>query len=117
MGKEDKMLKEKKEAVLERKEKVMHACNDLLLSNNQLFKSTITKIRKSVSEVTLIPVKTLERSPYKELINQYRELSLNSENKDVIMLKKEIEYKNKLIQQLRKQIKAMETQLFMEDRI
>jgi hypothetical protein len=117
MKKEYKMLKEKQELVNLRKDMVRKACDTLLSDDMNVFKTTLKDVKEEIYQLTKIPVRTLERSPYKEIINKYRLQLEECESSSIKILKKEIEYKNKIIAQLRKQNRALETQLLMEDKI
>lgn len=118
MKKEDQMLKEKYERVHMREDMIKKACDTLLSNNEDIFKDKIKYIREAIYELTIIPVKTLEgNSEYKEIINKYIAQSEECDSSSIKILKKEIEYKNKLIVQLRKQNKSLGTQLLMEDKI
>lgn len=117
MKKEYRMLEEKQKFVSIRKDMVTKACNTLLSNNMDIFKTTLKDVREAIFELTNIPIKTLERSPYKDIINNYRSKLKDDESGEVKILKKEIEYKNKLIDKLRRQNRSLETQLFMGERI
>src|SRR5476649_1132077 len=117
MKKEYNMLKQKEELVHLREDMIKKACNAILADNADVYKRTIKSIREEIFELTKIPVKTLERSPYKEIINKYRIQSETCENSSIKTLKGEIEYKNKIIAQLRKQNKELITKLYMKDEI
>lgn len=117
MKKEYKMLKQKEELVNIRKNIIKKACNTILSDNVDIYRGTLKSVREEIFELTKIPMKTLERSPYKEIINEYRIKSEECENSSVKILKREIEYKNKIIIQLRKQNKELITRLYMEDKI
>lgn len=117
MKKESQMLKEKKEFVNLRKDMVKKACNTLMKERIDVFKSTLKDVRQAIYEETEIPVRTLERSPYKEIINTYMIKLQEEDSVSVIKLKKDLANKDKIIVQLRKQNKNLMTQLYSEGKI
>ena len=118
MKKETQMLKEKDEGVNVRKDMIRKACDSLLSNSTEIFKGKKIDIRTAIYELTMISIRTLENNiDYSGIINGYIVKSKECESGPIKILKKEIEYKNRLISQLRKQNKALGTKLLMEDKI
>ena len=111
MNKTYGMIQAKKKSVIERHDRVEDICKSLVESTEK-----ITYNR--VSEIAHIPVKTLERNPYKDTIIKYRSMLEKEEyNPNVRNLKEKINHLNLIIEQLRKENKGLITELYRVEKL
>jgi len=112
MKKEAEMIRQKKEMVEKRRKLVRNACEEC---NSEGIKITY----KEISERTAIPVKTLQRNPYKDDISYYRNINNDNQsmNTETQQLREQIAYLNKIIKQLHKENHELKTRLYYEDKL
>lgn len=110
MAKEYRMIKLKKEQVCNRQKSVELACEQAISNNEKIS-------YKLISEITTIPIKSLEREPYKGIINRFKNKSNIAVNVEVDSLKKEIVYLNSIIKKLREENRSLMTLLYEKGKV
>jgi len=109
-NKEDRMLELKRKFVDERKALLEKSCKELIAEGIKL-------LYVNISERSNIPLSTLERSPYKEIIKKYKSLHESQQigEQDYYKLKEENKYLKLLINQLNKENKNLKIKLLEND--
>lgn len=107
MNKWDAMNKKRRQDQLKREVAVENACSELSKKNPKF-------TYQDICESTQIPIKTLEREPYRSIKKKYSVSLSNSlvDSFEIKSLKRRIEYLETVIEQYRKQNSSLKTQLY-----
>lgn len=112
MAKHTAMVNSQKQIVNERRPLVVSACEECIEEQVKL-------TYKEISYRSGIPIKTLQRSPYKDEIAYYKHLDSEDEthNKEIIRLRDKIKHLRSVIAQLNKENHELKTELYYADKI
>ncbi|MBD7910042.1 hypothetical protein [Clostridium cibarium] len=108
MAKYDVMIQQKKLRVKNNIESINKVCEELIsLDENITY--------KSISGKTMIPIKTLQNSSYKECITNWKGIQkIRENNEESNVYLEDIKYLKKIIQQLRKQNEQLKYELYTQ---
>jgi hypothetical protein len=112
MKKETKMIQQKQESVEIRLSLVSKACKECIDEG-------IGITSKEISLRTQIPLKSLERKPYRDEINNYKKNTTReeTENKEILQNKAYISRLKDVINKLNKENHNLKTELYYNEKI
>lgn len=112
MSKELKMIQLKKDEIEIRRNLVSKACKECIDEGVDI-------THKEISRRTQIPHKSLERAPYKEDINYYKNINKKEEleSKEIQVLRGHIKYLNDIIKQINRENHNLKTELYNNGKI